>query len=202
MIALIIIAIIGVLIIAFMVYRYLKVNAQNRRLLKEQFERIKPLYDRIINNGQITQEDVYPFAKNIKTRELTFNFLKSKNLADLFPDDYFSIVKASEANLASWLEFPTELDACPDEMEHVKRVSIDFDGENNFFHYEVFKYRMNEPHWAAKNGWMIGVAGPYFDDSKPYDLPKATFSRTGSTLANTNPDDEAKWVHENIALKR
>lgn len=112
------------------------------------------------------------------------------------------IVKGAESNLANWLEFPTELDACPDEMEHIKRVTFDFDGRNNNVHYEVFKYRVNEPHWAAKNGWMLGVVGPFFDDSKPYDHPGATFSRTGSTVDKVSPDEEAKWVHENISMRR
>jgi hypothetical protein len=59
--------------------------------------------------------------------------------------------------LLFWLKFPTELDACPDEMEHVKRVTFDFNGRNHFVHFEVFRYRVNEPRRAAKAGWMPGV---------------------------------------------
>jgi hypothetical protein len=87
-------------------------------------------------------------------------------------------------------------------MEHVKRVTFDFDRQNNFVHYEVFKCRVNEPHWAAKDGWFLGVVGPYFDDSKPYDFPQATFSRIDSTIDKITPDEEAKWVHENISMRR
>jgi len=112
------------------------------------------------------------------------------------------LVKSAESHLANWLEFPTELDAIPDEMEHIKRVSIDFDGQGNNVHYEVFKYRVNEPHWAAKDGWILGVVGPYFDDSEPYSPAVATFSRVSSTVDKMTPEEEARWVHENISMKR
>jgi hypothetical protein len=56
-------------------------------------------------------------------------------------------------------------------------VTINFDEEGNKVDYHVFKYRVNEPHWAAKDGWMLGVVGPYFDDSKATDWPHSTFSR-------------------------
>ncbi|HAB53405.1 MAG TPA: hypothetical protein DCE80_14740, partial [Ignavibacteriales bacterium] len=156
-----------------------------------------------LESGQdLTQTDILPFAKNIKTRQLTFQLLNDHNKTDLFPKEFYSIEKAAESYLVNWLEFPTELDACPDEIEHIKRVTFDFDGNNNFVHYEVFKYRVNEPHWAAKDGWILGVVGPYFDDSKPYDFPQATFSRVSSTVDKVSPDEEAKWVHENISMRR
>jgi len=84
-------------------------------------------------------------------------------------------------------------------MKLVKRVTIKYD--NNNVYYYVFKFKINEPHWAAKDGWMLGVVGPYFDDSKPYDFPSGTFSRLSSKYETTSPDDEAKWVHENISMK-
>jgi hypothetical protein len=110
-----------------------------------------------------------------------------------------TIEKGAESNLANWLEFPTELDACPDEIEHVERVTIPFDKENNV-HFHVFKFRINEPHWAAKDGWMLGVTGPYFDDSEAYDHPAATFSRFRKVEA-VSPEEEANWVYNNIAKR-
>jgi hypothetical protein len=84
-------------------------------------------------------------------------------------------------------------------MELVKKVTYKIENENVY--YYVFKFRINEPHWAAKDGWMLGVVGPYFDDSKPYDFPGGTFSRL-SKIDSVSADDEAKWVHENIAMTR
>ncbi|MFC0878803.1 hypothetical protein ACE01N_19565 [Saccharicrinis sp. FJH2] len=198
----IVILIIVLSILTFLIYRFIKVRIQNRKINQQRFDRIKPIYDRLENGEKLTEQDVYEYAKNIQTREMTYRLLHEHNMIEIFPQEYISIIKAAESNLANWLEFPTELDACPDEIEHIKRVTFDFDGQNNFVHYEVFKYRVNEPHWAAKDDWILGVVGPYFDDSKPYDHPGATFSRVSSRLETITPDEEAKWVHEHISMRK
>jgi len=198
----IIIGLIVLVLIVFVAYRLQKVKSQNRKLNEQRFERISPLYNKLEKAEAISAEDVLPYAKNLLTRGMTFHLLSHHDKLNLFPKEYFDIVKGAESNLANWLEFPTELDACPDEIEHIKRVTFDYDGQNNFVHYEVFKYKVNGPHWAAKHGWILGVVGPYFDDSKPYDNAQATFSRVSSTLDKVSPDDEAKWVHENISKRR
>jgi hypothetical protein len=195
------ISIIGISVFAlliFVVYRYIKVHSQNEKLNRESLNRVKFVYDKLINKETLTKEEVFPFAENILAREMVYKILKEYNRTDLFPEEYYTIVKAAESNLANWLKFPTELGVCPDEMEYIKRVTFDFDGQNHFVHFEVFKYRVNEPHWAANAGWMLGVVGPYFDDSKPYDFPSLTFSRINSISGETTPDGEAGWVYENL----
>lgn len=198
----IIIGLVVLAIVIFVAYRIVAVSRQNAKLNQKRFDRIKPLYDKLESSQAITAEDVLPYATNLLTRTEVFTLLNKYNKVDLFPDGYNTMISGAASNLASWLEFPTELNVCPDEVEHLKRVTFDFDGQNNLVHYEVFKYRVNEPHWAAKEGWILGVVGPYFDDSKPYDFPQATFSRISSTLATITPEDEARWVHENIAMRR
>ncbi|HMK20480.1 MAG TPA: hypothetical protein VK492_19905 [Chitinophagaceae bacterium] len=198
----IVIGLIVLVIIVFAVYRLQKVKSQNRKLNEQRFERISPLYNKLEKGEAISAEDVLPYAKNLLTRGMAFHLLSHHDKLNLFPKEYFDIVKGAESNLVNWLEFPTELNACPDEIEHIKRVTFDYDGQNNFVHYEVFKYKVNESHWAAKHGWILGVVGPYFDDSKPYDNAQATFSRVSSTLDKVSPDDEAKWVNENISKRR
>lgn len=199
---LIILGLIVLVITIFGLYRLVTVKRQNRKLNAERFERVKELYNKLESGQNLTEKDVLPFAQNLLTRESSYQLLRDQNKTDIFPKEYYTIVKGAESNLANWLEFPTELNACPDEIEHLKRVTYDFDGQNNFVHYEVFKCRVNEPHWAAKDGWFLGVVGPYFDDSKPYDFPHATFSRINSTFNEITADEEAKWVHENISLRR
>lgn len=197
----IVFTLIGLIVLAiviFAVYRLITVKRQNSKINAERFDRIKELYEKLESGQELTENEVLPFAKNILTRQTTFELLTDHNKTNLFPKEYNTLIKGAESNLANWLEFPTELDACPDEIQHIKRVTFDFDGQNNFVHYEVFKYRVNEPHWAAKDGWILGVVGPYFDNSKPYDFPQATFSRVSSTLDKVTPEEEAKWVHENI----
>jgi cell division protein FtsI/penicillin-binding protein 2 len=198
------ILIIGIIIIAIgtiVIYRIIKVKRQGKKLSAQKFDRVKVIYDKLENGQILTATDVLPLAQNILSRELTYKLLKKHDRTDLFPEQYMTIEKAAESSLANWLEFPTELGASPDEMEHLKRVTIDLDGQNNFFHYEVFMYRTAEPHWAAKDGWILGVVGPFFDDSKPYDFPRSTFSRVSSKADKITPEEEAKWVHDNISMK-
>jgi hypothetical protein len=194
--------IVGLIILAiaiFAIYRYLTVKRQNSQLNQERFDRIKAINEKLKNGENLTESDIIPFAKNILTRQTTYELLNEYSKADLFPKEFLNIEKGAESNLANWLEFPTELDGCPDEMELVKKVTYKIENENVY--YYVFKFRINEPHWAAKDGWMLGVVGPYFDDSKPYDFPGGTFSRL-SKIDSVSADDEAKWVHENIAMTR
>jgi len=197
--------ILGLIILAVIIigaYRMIMIKRQHRKLNDLRFDRVKPLYDQLNTGAELTKEEVKPFAENLLARETTYQLLSEHQKLSLFPRELITIEKAAESNLANWLEFPTELDACPDEIEHIKRVGIDFDGKSHMVFYEVFKYKTHEPHWAAKDGWILGVVGPYFEDSKPYDFPQATFSRVSSTLENTSPDEEAKWVHEHISRRR
>src|SRR5215470_2977905 len=133
----IIIGLIILAIILFVVYRLQKVKTQNRKLNEQRFERIKPLYDKLQHGQSITEEDILPYSKNLLTRLTTFQLLRNADKLELFPKEYLTIVKGAESNLAIWLEFPTELDACPDEIQHIKRVTLDFDDQNHFVHYEV-----------------------------------------------------------------
>lgn len=191
-----------VFIIAFATFRLFDVKKKKQKLELERSARILPLYQKAETTAGLTTEDVLPFAQNLLTRYDTFLYLKEIGELNLFPADYLTLIKGAESSLAQWLEFPTELDASPDEIEYIKRVTIDFDGRGNFIHYEVFKYRVNPPHWAAEYVWILGVVGPFFDDSKPYDFPSATFSRVSSTIDKVTPEEEVKWVHENIGMRR
>ena len=119
----------------FVAYRILSVQKAGRESLQRRYKRIQPLYDRVENEQPITTEDVRKFASNILTREATFNLLKDHDLQHLFPNEFLSVEKAGESYLANWLELPTELDGCPDQVNHVKRVTFAYDGQEKSVHY-------------------------------------------------------------------
>ena len=158
---------------------------------------MRPIYELLINDSPVTASNFYAYAQDPVTRELTYRLLYYFNKEVLFPSEFYSIEMGAESNLVTWLEFPTELNALPDRMEYIKRVSIE-DGHNNLFYYHVYRFSVNEPHVAAKDGWMIGIVGPYFEDSRPFDVPFATFSRLRKT-SDVSPEEEALWVHIQIA---
>src|SRR5260221_5934550 len=138
------------------VISFQKINTQASR---KRFLKVQSLCDRLENREPVLQSEVYDYAKNILTREPTFQLLRSRDLINLFPGEFYTIEKAAESNLAHWLEFPTELGACPDEIEYLKKVTIELNGQNNFIYYHVYKFRVYQPHWASGKGWMLGVVG-------------------------------------------
>ena len=154
---------------------------------------------RKLNSGDtLAQSTIDNFSKRLDTRAGFFDILKYFNKTSLFPIEYISPEKAAESRLTNWLEYPTELDTIPSKIELIKKVDH-VQGDTDFI-YLVFKFKTDEPHWAAKNGWMIGVVGPYFKNSNPYDWPEGTFSRF-TIITETTPEEEVKWVHKNIYLK-
>jgi hypothetical protein len=188
------------LIGGFILYRRISFRKEGAAHEALQMQRVEPLLRKLEDGSAPSAEDVIPLAKDNRTRITVYRALAETNRLDLFPKELLTIEKASEGFLVNWLEFPTELNAAPEAIEHVERVTIDFDGNDVYYH--VFKYMTKEPHWAAKNGWMLGVVGPYFTDSKPYDAAGATFSRCDSLWGKVQPKDEAQWVHEHISLRR
>lgn len=172
-----------------------------REASKQQLKKVQTLFNKLENRQTITAADIYDYAKNIVTRQTTFQLLKKWGLTDLFPKEFYTMEKAAESNLANWLEFPTELGTCPDEINYLKKVAIDPGDQTNFFCYYVFKFRVNHPHWFADKGWALGVVGPYFANSQPYDHPRSTFSRFHNNVdTNLAAEEEAHWVHQNISL--
>lgn len=171
-------------------------NKTNKDPNAVRYWKIPKLYNKFLNKKLVTKSDILPYAKNVLTREMTYQLLEQYEKTELFPKEYFTIVKATESNLAYWLYFTSDLDACPDEIEHIKSVTISNSQDN--FQYEVFRYKVLSPHPESVKGWMLGVVGPYFKDSKPYKFSFCTYSRMNNTATS---DEEAKWVHENIYLK-
>ena len=95
---------------------------------------------------------------------------------DLMPPATRTQGKLAEAELVHWLMFPTELGRAPDDIEEVMVVPMRHHaGPADLY---VFKFRTLEPHWAASEGWTIGVAGPYLRREQPTSNSLgATFSR-------------------------
>ena len=192
-VALIVFALIASGVGAFFIYRSQAEKLENDISEEQRFIRVQQLYERLHDQQMTSESELMEYVKNISTREIVYQLLQTYHKEELFPKAYYTFEYAAASNLANWLEFPTELGTCPDEIEHVKKV----DAANGKEFYHVFKFRVTAPHWAAENGWMLGVVGPYTGDSKPYDTPKHTFSRYAKENEST-PEEEVRWVIANI----
>jgi len=199
MIVFYIVCFIAALILGYIGYRLIAFRFERGKHAKIQYSRVKHLDQELSKGAMIDGRELEKLVKDNSSRVYTYEILKRYTKTDLFPVEYCTIEMAAEGYLVNWLEFPTELNKVPDEIEFVEHASFKINGE--FAQYCIFKFKTHEPHWAAKNGWSFGVVGPYLKDSKAYDFPIATFSRMLSGNDKITPYGEAKWVHENITLK-
>jgi hypothetical protein len=104
-------------------------------------------------------------AEDPSCRFALHQVLAQINRLDHFPARFANQPALAEAVMVQWLEYPTELGSAPDEIEqlHVEQMQ-DSSGAADLY---VFRFRTHEPHWAAKDGWMIGVAGPFSRPEQP-----------------------------------
>ena len=156
---------------------------------------LESAYKKLQSGDTLSKTEILDFSKDISTRVSFYNLLRDFHQQTLFPAEYDNFEKAAESVLANWLSYPTELDTIPSEMELIKKVNH-VENDTTFIYY-VFKFKTNEPHWAAKDGWMIGAVGPYFNDSYPYDWTTGTFSKF-TKLKETTPEKEVEWIHKNV----
>jgi hypothetical protein len=190
------ISLIIIVFISFTFYSFFSFQKTLKVFQAKSFQRVEPIYLLLAERVPMQNSNIYRYAQDPITREMTYKLLYHFNKEIDFPSEFCTILMGAESNLFNWLEFPTELNAFPDQIEHIKKVSI-LEGEENPFYYHVYRFRVDEPHISAKSGWMIGVVGPYFQDSKPFDTPTATFSRL-KTVSEVSPEEETVWVHDNI----
>ena len=177
-----------------MIYRYSYIKLKFRKQIAHRYDVVAPLIQKLDSKEGITKSEVRVMVKDPSLRHGVFRVLEAYSRNDLFPVEYFTREKAAEGFLVNWLEFPTELGVPPDEIELMTMVTIP---ESENIDYYVFKYKTKLPHTSGKLDWMIGVSGPYYSDSKPYDIPNRVFSRFNA-IDSISPEHEAQWVHENI----
>ena len=72
---------------------------------------------------------------------------------------------------------PNELGAKPDEIEAVRIIERTEDGKRCKF--IVYRFRTRPPHWAARKGWLAGIAGPTGTVKSPQFLANAAPTSVG-----------------------
>lgn len=171
------------------------VQSKLRKLAKQKYDAVKPLIDQLAAGKQPTEAELILLVKNASLRRVVFDLLVLHGRSELFPPRYCTLEKGAESDLVTWLEFPTELGQAPESIELVMRITIP---EDRFPGYFVFKYFARPSRWARHSAWMLGVCGPYYEESKPYDLPLRVYSRF-NIVGSITPEVEAHWIHEHIS---
>lgn len=185
-------------LVIVLLFRNYFVNRELRKFLARKYSILQSLVGKLEKQEHLNDAEILALAQDPSTRHVLFHILVAHKKRHLFPAQFYSFEKAAESYLVNWLEYPTELNAAPDEIELLKKITLVEDGKDH--DYYVFKFRVYK-HWAAASGWMTGTAGPYYENSLPFDLPRGTYSNFNK-LGNLTPDEEADWVHYNITLKK
>lgn len=94
-------------------------------------------------------------ASDLLTRRAAHDLLRVSPHRALADTPRFSVEALVAADLAQWLAHPNELAAVPTAIAVVHRTE-----QPDGIHF-VLRFRIDPPHWASGDGWMIGIAGPY-----------------------------------------
>ncbi|HEY3517052.1 MAG TPA: hypothetical protein VGL98_08390 [Gammaproteobacteria bacterium] len=121
---------------------------------------------------------------------MLYTLLSHYGRVDLFPVEFLRKEKEAEAVLAYWLQHPNELQSAPDAIEHVETVRHAY--TNAAAEFFVFRYRMPAGHWAGTD-WLVGLAGPFLADEKPYESIAGGFSRAGDVFGKTDIKELVRW---------
>ena len=195
-IVLIIIGTLISLIIVFLVYRWWTtardVNQLNRRIL----EQIKPIVEAIQGGIEPDSNEIKRLAAEPLTRNELHDVLLFFQRLDLFPNEYHNAKSFAESDMVRWLCHPNELECEPDEIELMNIVTKEQGKDKTKVEYFVYRFRMYEPHWAAKDSWLAGVAGPY-RVHEPMPGGAATFSRF-ETYDAKSPDEHVNFCHNKL----
>lgn len=184
---------VGVVLVLLAWLRY-RAAAGGRRALETLAARIQPVTEALGRGADPPSADLLRFAEDRATRLVLFGRLKAADRADLFPSQYLTWEHMAEADLVAWLCHPNELGCPPSDMELVARVpEPNADPKDSM--YFVFRYRVVEPHWLAKAGWLAGVAGPYPTGAPPVPSARGTFSQFEAIDLRT-PEAHVAIAHE------
>jgi len=143
---------------------------------------------------EVSSESVREVARAPEMRNFLYQELAKFNQTTLYPEEFRTQEAFAESDMVNWLVFPTELARVPDEIELMKVVSIDTKTPDGILDYYVFRFRTFPPHWAAKDGWMAGIAGPFLRKDAPSTVSYgATFSAFESWESRT-PEEHVRKI--------
>jgi hypothetical protein len=198
-IALIAIAGFIVLLAVFVVWRWKSVARGASARDEKLFARLDPVGEKIEAGQTVTPQEIAAVAAKPEIRYMLFTALRHMKKPELLPTGYSTSIAQGESALAYWMMHPNELQDAPEVIEFVETVKRPVDGRDADFH--VYRYKMPNGHWAAKDGWLLGLAGPMPVDAEPYSNLPGAFSRVSDTYEKTKPGELVDWYVDMLRQK-
>lgn len=144
----------------------------------------------------VPSKDVADVAAHPEMRNWLYDKLKQNGNESLFPKKWLHQAAFAESDMVHWLIFPTELDRAPDEIELMKVVSVETGLPDGIYDYYLFRFRTHKPHWAAKDGWMAGVSGPFLRKDQPTTNALGETFSTFKKWESKKPDEHVGDMRE------
>lgn len=183
------------LIVAVVVWLYYATAKKGERVYLDILQKISPVAEALRAGKTPDSADVLRFAEMRETRKVLYETLLEFKRLDLFPRAHLTWEAMAEADLVLWLCHPNELGSPPDEIELMAKVPTPSATAPPNSRYFVFRFRVKPPHWAANDGWMAGVAGPYPTAGEPAPDARGTFSRF-EAYDSRSPEEHVKVIHK------
>lgn len=180
-----------VLLAAFVWWRYTSVARGARQRDERILPLIDPIAEKLAAGQQPGADEIERVASASYARPLLYQALKHFERLDLFPKHLTTPEAQAEAMLAYWMMHPNELQDAPEKIELAEKVTRELDGQR--CDYYVLRYQMADGHWAAKDGWLLGLAGPFIENDVPYSGVAGAFSRCGDKAGEVKPTDLVDW---------
>lgn len=141
------------------------------------------------SGSTVSSSALSEIASAAECRSILFRGMRELSRLSDFPRPYATQASLAESEMVNWLIFPTELGRAPDEIELMAVVpATSKDGPTDYF---LFRFRTAPPHWAAKDGWVAGVAGPFLVKAQP------TPDGGGDTFSTFTPWD-SQTIQEHV----
>ena len=188
-----------VLLVTFLIWRWTSVTRGMRQRDEKLLMRLHPIGKKIEAGQAVSPQEVDALAARPEIRYMLFAMLRQLKRPELLPTKYSSSVAQGESALAYWMMHPNELQDAPEVIELVETVKRPVDRQEADFH--VYRYKMPAGHWAAKDGWILGLAGPMKLGPEPYSDRPGAFSRVGDIDGKVKPSDLVAWYAEMLRQK-
>ncbi len=176
---------------AFVWWRYTSIARGARQRDEKILPLIDPIGEKLAAGKQPSTEEIESVANKSHARPYLYEVLKHFERLDLFPKQFTTPEAQAESKLVYWMMHPNELQDAPEVIELAEKVTRELDGAKSNFY--VFRYQMSDGHWAAKDGWLLGLAGPFFENDVPYSGVAGAFSRCGDKYGEIKPEELVDW---------
>ncbi len=185
-----IIGLTAIMVAVFIIVRRAWLARGGRRCDEEILASLAPITEPLARGEAVEAVLVHQAAEAPQVRPLLYAALVQHDAAELFPQELLAPPELARALLAHWVMHPNELQEAPVELAPERIVQRRVDGKNADFH--VLRLRMREGHWVGR-GWILGVAGPFFEGDEPFAEHASAFCRAGDQAESTELGELVDW---------